>query len=260
MLGHPIGHSLSPALHRAAYRHLGLDWDYTAVDVDEVGLHDFVAALGPEWVGLSLTMPLKRAILPLLDSRDPLVEVVGAANTVLLGPQGRRGANTDVPGLVAGLAERGVTRADEATVLGGGATACSALAALAAIGVSFVQVYLRRPQAAEDLVRVAHRLGIRLSVAPWPDAQQGMVAGLVVSTVPRGVADALAHAVPPMPGTLFDVVYDPWPTVLAAQWNVRGGSVVSGLDLLVHQAVLQVALMTGLDVPLSVMREALPES
>jgi shikimate dehydrogenase len=260
VLGHPVGHSLSPALHRAAYAHLGLDWDYTAVDVDEAGLAPFLDGLGPEWVGLSLTMPLKRAVLPLLSSLDEVAEQVGAANTVLLDEAGRRGANTDVPGIVAALAEAGVTQADEATVLGGGATACSALVALARIGVSQVQAYVRRPEAVDDLRGVAGRVGLDLSVAPWADAQQGMVSGLVVSTAPAGVADELRHAVPPLPGTLLDVVYDPWPTELAAQWTVRAGTVVSGHDLLVHQAVLQVQLMTGGEVPTAVLRAALPTS
>lgn len=260
VLGHPIEHSLSPALHRAAYDALGLDWEYTTVDVDEAGLAGFVEGLGPEWVGLSLTMPLKRAVLPLLRSLDDVVGLVGAANTVLLDAPGRRGANTDVPGIVAALAEAGLTRADEATVLGGGATACSAIAALADIGVAQVQAFLRTPAAADDLRSVAERLQLDLTVAPWADAQQGLVSGLVVSTVPAGATDELRHAVPPLPGTLLDVVYDPWPTALAAQWTVRGGTVVSGHDLLVHQAVLQVELMTGRPVPLAVLRRALPTS
>lgn len=260
VLGHPIGHSLSPALHQAAYRHLGLDWDYSAVDVDEAGLAAFLDGLGPEWLGLSLTMPLKRAVLPLLDTMDETATTVGAANTVLLGSGVRAGANTDVAGMAAALSEAGVSRADEATVLGGGATACSALAALVSLGVSQVQAYVRRPESVDDLRAVAERLELSLAVAPWADAQQGMLSGLVVSTVPAGVPDDLRHAVPVLPGTLLDVVYDPWPTVLAAQWAVRSGTVVSGHDLLVHQAVGQLALMTGHAVPANVLRAALPQS
>jgi shikimate dehydrogenase len=256
VLGHPIAHSLSPALHRAAYRYLGLDWDYTAVDVDETGLPAFVAGLGPEWVGLSLTMPLKRVVLPLLDVVDEMASLVGAANTVVLGRGGRSGYNTDVPGIVGALDEAGVQSADEAAVLGGGATACSALAALSRIGVRAVQVYVRRPEASEDVRGVADQLGLELSIAPWRDAQQGLLGGLLVSTVPAGAADELVHAVPALPGTLLDVVYEPWPTELAARWTTRGGTVVSGLDLLVHQAVLQVDLMTGQSVPVSVLRAA----
>jgi shikimate dehydrogenase len=260
VLGHPVAHSLSPVLHAAAYAYLGLSWSYTAVDVDEEALPGFLAGLGPEWVGLSLTMPLKRAVLPLLSSLDEVAELVGAANTVLLSPGGRRGANTDVPGMISALQESGVDAADEATVLGGGATACSALAALSGVGVRQVQAFVRRPDDAGDLRTVAERLALDLSVAPWADAQQGLVSGLVVSTVPAGVADDLRHAVPPMPGTLFDVVYDPWPTGLAAQWTVRAGTVVSGHDLLVHQAALQVELMTGRAVPVRVLRDALSTS
>lgn len=256
MLGHPIAHSLSPLLHRAAYRSLGLDWDYSAVDVDEASLPAFLAGLGPEWAGLSLTMPLKRAVLPLLDVVEETAALVGAANTVVLGGDGRSGYNTDVPGIVAALDEAGVRGADEAAVLGGGATACSALAALSRIGVRAVQVYVRRPEAADEVRVVADQLGLGLSLAPWRDAQQGLLGGLLVSTAPAGAADEFVHAVPTLPGTLLDVVYDPWPTELAARWTTRGGIVVSGLDLLVHQAVLQVDLMTGQSVPVSVLRAA----
>ncbi len=258
VLGHPIGHSMSPRLHRAAYEFLGLDWHYEAVDVDEMQLPGFVASLGPEWAGLSLTMPLKQAVLPLLDSADEVVKLVGAANTLVFTDGRRRGANTDVPGFVAAMRDRGVT-GSEATILGGGATALAALAALSQVGVGRVQAFLRSPAAGSSLQDLAGRLDLSIDVADWTDAQQGMLAPIVVSTVPAGVTDLLVHAVPTLPGVLFDVVYDPWPTALAAQWAVRGGSVLSGHDLLVHQAVLQLRLMTGRDVPVYVLREALAQ-
>jgi shikimate dehydrogenase len=260
VLGHPVAHSLSPVLHRAAHDALGLDWDYTAVDVDEAGLAAFVEALGPEWAGLSLTMPLKRAVLPLLDEADAVVGVVGAANTLVLRDGRRYGANTDVPGMVAALRESGGHFDQEAGLLGGGATAASTLAALSELGVRAVQAFVRRPEAGAGLLDVADRVGVDLTVSRWADAAQGMVTGLVVSTVPAGAADELVHMVPTLPGTLLDVVYEPWPTALAAQWTVRGGTVVSGLDLLVHQAALQVRLMTGREVGVDVLRAALPET
>jgi shikimate dehydrogenase len=143
VLGHPVRHSLSPVLHRAAYAELGLDWTYEAVDVDAADLRDFVRSCGPEWVGLSLTMPLKLAVLPLLDEADETVTLVGAANTLVWRAGRRVGANTDVAGLVAALRERGVGGArvvPYASVLGSGATAASALAALAALGVMDVRL------------------------------------------------------------------------------------------------------------------------
>ena len=137
MLGHPIAHSLSPVLHRTAYRQLGLDWEYEAHDVDEAGLPGFLDGCGPQWAGLSLTMPLKRVVLPLLDDVSELVGVVGGANTVVMGPAGRVGHNTDVAGIVEALRDIGA-ESGPAVVLGGGATAASALAALHQLGCARV--------------------------------------------------------------------------------------------------------------------------
>ena len=218
VLGHPIGHSLSPVLHRAAYASLGLDWSYDAVDVTAEGLADFVGSCGPEWVGLSLTMPLKHAVLPLLDGVDETVTLVGAANTLVWRDGGRFGANTDVDGLVAALAERGAGpgTVERATVLGSGATAAAALAALSRMGVRQVLLVARRPEAADALRELADRVGLTLDVVGWADADLDVP--LVVSTVPAGVADALAGSVPTSAAVLFDVVYAPWPTPLAAAW------------------------------------------
>ena len=256
VLGHPVDHSLSPVLHLAAYQALGLDWSYERVDVTPEDLPAFLDSLDESWAGLSLTMPLKRDVLPLLDEFDPVAAATGAVNTVLLGDGVRRGTNTDVPGLVTSLDEHGAAHGD-AVVLGAGATARSAVAALASRGSALVTAYVRRPEAADDLSRTATDVGVSLVVRPWADAGEGLGADVVVSTVPRGVADGLAEAVPAHPGTLLDVVYDPWPTTLARAWAAGGGEVASGLDLLLHQAVRQVRLMTGLDAPVEVLRAAL---
>jgi shikimate dehydrogenase len=247
VLGSPIGHSLSPVLHRAAYAALGLQgWTYDAFDVTEDRLAGFLADLDPTWVGLSLTMPLKAAVLPLLDGASPLVEAVGAANTVLLRDGRRLGENTDVPGMVAALAAAGVAAVPAAAVLGGGATARSALAALAGV-TGEVTVYVRTPVRADALAATAEAVGLRLAVRHWSAASDGLSAPLVVNTTTAGAADTLVTAVPASVGTLFDVLYDPWPTPLAAAWAARRATVVDGLDLLVRQAVLQVGLMTGVD-------------
>jgi len=250
VLGSPIGHSLSPVLHRAAYAALGLDgWSYDAFDVTEDRLAGFLADLDPSWAGLSLTMPLKAAVLPLLDGASPLVEAVGGANTVLLRDGRRLGENTDVPGMVAALAAAGVVghgTVPAAAVLGGGATARSALAALAAV-TGEVTAYVRTPARAGALAATAEAVGMRLAVRPWSAAAEGLAAPLVVDTTTAGAADPLVAAVPGSVGTLFEVLYDPWPTPLAAAWTARRATVVDGLDLLVQQAVLQVGLMTGVD-------------
>jgi shikimate dehydrogenase len=248
VLGSPIGHSLSPVLHRAAYGALGLTgWDYAAHEVTEPELPGFLAGLGDEWAGLSLTMPLKSAVLPLLDGAAPLVEVVGAANTVLLRDGRRVGDNTDVPGMVAALAAAGTGSVPYAAVLGGGATARSALAALAAVTAD-VRAYVRTPARGSELTATAEAVGLRLTVRPWAGASEALGAPLVVNTTPAGAADLLVAQAPPAVGTLFEVLYEPWPTPLAAAWAARGGPVVDGLELLVQQAVLQVGLMTGADV------------
>lgn len=274
VLGHPVAHSLSPVLHTAAYEELGLaaEWSYSAVDVLPERLPAFLAALGPEWGGLSLTMPLKHAVLPLLVSLSPLAAAVGAVNTVLPVPGPMpgpgealswRGENTDVDGVVAALAEVGVVRAGTASVLGGGATAASALAALHRLGVAVPTVHVRSPLRAAALQAVADRLGVEVDVAPWERAWRSIADDVVVSTVPPGAADELAAALrrpvaaAATPGVLLDVVYAPWPTQLAHAWAGRGGTVVGGAVMLLHQAAGQVRAMTGQGAPVEAMRAAL---
>jgi shikimate dehydrogenase len=260
VLGSPIAHSLSPVLHRAAYAALGLDgWRYDRFEVDEAALPGFVARLDPAvWAGLSLTMPLKRAVIPLLDEITDTAASVEAVNTLVLGPDGRRrGDNTDIPGMLAALGEHGVTSVPSAAVLGAGATASSALAALARICTGEVTAYVRGPARAAEMRQWGERLGVTVRTADWGDAAKAFAEPLVVATTPAGAADHLADAVPDHPGALFDVLYDPWPTPLAAAWSARGGRVTSGLDLLVHQAVLQVEQHTGhAPAPLPAMRAA----
>lgn len=259
VLGSPIAHSLSPVLHTAAYEELGLsDWTYDRFEIDEAALPEFVEKLGPEWAGLSLTMPLKRAIMPLLDGISETAASVEAVNTVVFGPDGRRtGDNTDIPGMVAALREHGIEQVESAAILGAGATASSALAALARICTGEVVVYVRSDARAAEMRQWGERLDVEVRTEAWEDAREALTAPLVIATTPAGTTDALAGLVPERPATLFDVLYDPWPTDLAARWSVYGGAVVSGLDLLVHQAVLQVEQMTGrAPAPLAAMRKA----
>ncbi|MEU9385578.1 shikimate dehydrogenase [Streptomyces sp. NPDC048279] len=259
VLGKPIAHSLSPVLHRAAYDELGLtEWSYERFEVDETRLPGFLGQLGPEWAGLSLTMPLKRAVIPLVDEISETAASVDAVNTVVFTEDGRRlGDNTDIPGMVAALREHGIEQVDSAAVLGAGATASSALAALARICTGEVVAYVRSEERAAEMRHWGERLDVDVRTADWADAAQALHAPLVIATTPAGTTDALAAAVPERPTTLFDVLYHPWPTALAARWSMFGGAVVSGLDLLVHQAVLQVEEMTGrVPVPVDAMRRA----
>ena len=243
MVGTPVAHSLSPALHGAAYAALGLPWTYGRVELAPAELPAFLAGLGPEWAGLSLTMPLKQTVLPLLDEISELAAATGVANTMVLDGRGRYGDNTDVAGIVQALAEAGVDRAGHAVVI--------ALAALAQLGARDPLVLVREPARTGPLRAAAERLGVRpvverLSAAPLAAAD------VVISTAPRGALDGLA--LPPCPGVLLDVVYDPWPTALAKAWT---GPVVPGAAMLLHQAVHQVRLMTGCPGPVEAMRAAL---
>jgi shikimate dehydrogenase len=255
VLGSPIAHSLSPALHNAAYGYLGLAWHYGSHEVGEAGLAAFLRGLDLSWRGLSLTMPLKRAAIACVDELSDTARLVDAVNTVLIEPDGRRsGDNTDVPGMVNGLRERGVGQVSAGVVLGGGATARSALAVLRQV-TDAATVYVRTPARAQSLLSIAAELGLSCSVRPWAERYDGLTAPVVLVTTPAGASDDLADALPATPGTLLDVGYGSGATALSTSWSAAGGSVVDGLDVLVHQAVLQVRLMTGKDVPVSVLRD-----
>jgi len=259
VLGSPIAHSLSPVLHRAAYAALGLDaWTYDAIECDEAGLPGLLASCDGSWAGLSLTMPLKQAVLPLLDRAEPLAADVGGANTVVFAGGQRHGYNTDVPGVVAALAEAGVGSPAGATILGAGATACAALAALRAVGLATAAVQVRDQARAGGLLAAARRLGMTVELRAFGSEVRG--GDLLVSTVPAGAADFYAERswVPrARPSAVLDVVYHPWPTPLARAASRWGAIAISGFDLLLHQAARQVELMTGLaPAPLAPMRAA----
>jgi len=262
VLGSPIRHSLSPVLHQAAYEELGLDWSYEACEVDVAGLPAFLDGLDPVWRGLSLTMPLKRAVLPLVDEVGESARRAGAANTVLLGDGRRVGHNTDVPGAVEAVRERWTGPLSRAVLLGGGATAASVVLALADLGCRGVTLLVRDDSRAAETVAVAARhpaapeIEVRRIGGPALTSAAS-AADIVVSTIPAAAQTADVLAVAGQARVAFDVVYDPWPTPLAAQAIDRGQVLVTGLDLLVHQAVLQVELMTGVaSAPLEVMRQA----
>ncbi len=305
--GKPIAHSLSPVIHTAGYAAAGLlNWTYTAIECASSELADLVAGLGPEWAGLSLTMPLKEVALTVAGDASPAATAIGAANTLVRRPDGSWFAdNTDIPGMVRVLRDAGVTAEPAAgaaraarpsvgvpggdatraplaagssvgvpgrgaaraplaagpsvSVLGGGGTARAALAAAAGLGARSVTVVTRRPAALDELMPAAAALGLHLNRIDWSEAAAAFDADAVISTVPKGAADDLAAAVPWRPGSvLFDAIYDPWPTPIAAAATAAGVRVASGLDLLLAQALGQFEQFTGVvPAPEAAMREAL---
>ena len=262
VLGSPIRHSLSPVLHGAAYQELGLHgWHYDKIECDEPGLPRLVDGMGPEWAGLSLTMPLKRVALTVASEVSPLARAVGAANTLVFpatGPAGGRQAhNTDVAGMVAALKESGLTRIEEAVILGAGGTAQSALAAVRELGHQSPIVLVRNLARTGELRETAERLGMRPTISGSLITEPLPAADLVISTLPGGAADALSASRWKPDTMVLDVVYAPWPTPFAGSALAAGCSVVSGLTVLLHQAVAQVELMTGHPGPVEAMRTAL---
>ena len=254
VLGSPIAHSLSPTLHRAAYAALGLDWTYDRFEVTADQLPDFVAGLDPSWRGLSLTMPLKEAVLS-LGEVDPVAQRAGAGNTLILDGSSRRVYNTDVAGLAWAVRRRASGPLPRVTLLGSGATARSALLAAAGLGAATVTVVARTSAKAESLASLGRDLGLAVAVRPW--TADLPPADLVVSTVTAGAADPLALAVATSAPLVLDVVYAPWPTALATAVQRAGGTVLGGLDLLVGQALRQIELMTGQAVAAEILYAAL---
>ena len=266
VLGHPIAHSLSPVMHRAAYQHLGLNWSYEAFDVEEADLETFVAGRSAEWRGLSLTMPLKVRAVEVATEVQPLARTLNSVNTLVLEAGAVRGYNTDVLGLqqVIEGAFTGPDQPSSASVLGAGATARSAVAALAELkgrlSLESVTVCARRSEAAQHLVTLGDSLGLSVGAGTWPPTDLGAATSgdypLVVNTLPLGPAAELAAQVSPRAGLLVDVLYHPWPTPLAKRWTRGGGKAIGGVEMLVMQGVAQVELMTGQTVSPSVLRDA----
>ncbi|NYJ01573.1 shikimate dehydrogenase [Nocardioides thalensis] len=256
VLGDPVAHSLSPALHGAGYAAVGLDWWYGAVRVPAGEVEAFLASLGDEWRGLSVTAPLKREALALADAVSERAVLAGSANTLVRVDEEWHADNTDLPGAVAAVRERYDGTVSAGTILGAGATAASTGLALCELGASHVRLLARDPSRASETVEAIrrHPSGAEVEVLPLDG---GTVTGeVVVSTVP---AEAQSDAVVGLcadAGVVFEVLYDPWPTPLAAAAASRGQVVVGGLDLLVHQAALQFTAFTGVPAPLDAMRAA----
>jgi len=263
VLGSPIAHSLSPRLHRAAYGVLGLAWSYEAADVTGAVLPGYISGLGQEWLGLSLTMPLKHDIRALLDSRDELSVLTGATNTVRFSfANGERridGFNTDVGGIVRALGDSGIHRVAQAAILGGGATAASAVVAAAQLGAEHVTVLARTPERAESLRPIAAAAGIAITILPLTLASIELTqAELVLSTLPGDAAplELIGQSTLPSRSALLDVAYHPWPSRLALLWQEAEKPTISGLSMLVHQALLQIRVFVAGDPALPLDDEA----
>jgi shikimate dehydrogenase len=251
---------LSPALHTAAYLAAGLEWSYTAIECDAEGLPALLDRIRsePGWRGLSLTMPLKTAAVPLVDEVSDDVRAIGALNTIVVSDV-LRGHNTDIGGVTGALREVGVEAPRQPVVLGAGGTARAALTALRRLGAESVTVVLRDVIRGVGLVEVGERVGLDVRLAPWTDVRGALSeVDVVISTTPSGATDGLASAGAGWPDgvPLVDVLYDPWPTVLASYAESRGSSVAGGLSVLVHQAAEQFELMCGVHAPVDDMRKA----
>ena len=253
VLGSPIAHSRSPQLHLAAYRALGLDgWTYDRIECTADELPVLVAGFGPEWVGVSVTMPGKFAALRFADERTARAELVGSANTLVRSQSGWRADNTDIDGVKGALGPV----AGRAAVLGSGGTAPAVVVGLAELGVQDISVVARNLEKAARLVAIGARLGVEIR---WIELGTTLVdVDVVVSTIPADVAAQYADTVAATP-LLLDAIYDPWPTPLATAVEAAGGKVVSGLQMLLHQAFAQVEQFTGLPAPTEAMRTALAE-
>lgn len=269
VIGSPIEHSLSPVIHRAAWAQLGIDgWEYHRVEQDTDSLPGFIAGLGADCAGLSVTMPCKQAVMPLLDVIDPLASAVGAVNTVVPSSGVLAGFNTDVTGIASAVRRAcsmaGCSAPSSALVLGARATASSALAALGELGITSSTVAARRFGGPGSVVAAASRLGVTIEQVLWSDAEAvdraASSADLVISTLPASAADPLAERLRVREGQiLLDVVYSPRDTALRRAFENAGGVVAEGTDMLVFQAGAQVQLMTGRSPDTGVMREALEE-
>ncbi|OBG67921.1 shikimate dehydrogenase [Mycobacterium sp. E1715] len=256
VLGKPIAHSKSPQLHLAAYRALGLlDWTYDRIECDAERLPAVVGGFGPEWVGVSVTMPGKFAALRFADERTERAERVGSANTLVRTPAGWRADNTDIDGVAGALS----SATGPALVCGSGGTAPAAVLGLAQLGVPAITVVARNPDKAARLVELGTGIGVRTRFVNIDDDGLGTAvaaAEVLVSTIPADVAARYAGTLAAIP-VLLDAVYDPWPTPLAAAVAAAGGRVISGLQMLLHQAFTQVELFTGQPAPREAMAAAL---
>ncbi len=244
VLGSPISHSLSPLLHTIAYAELGLECEYTRIDVKSGELKGFLENCGPTWSGFSLTMPLKEEVLNFSTSISPLAARIRSANTLVQSPsQTWSASTTDVAGFTHALSAHGRDAGGGVMIIGGGATARAAVSACDGVS-SRISVMVRSLSRAKEIENSVEYSNVEF--VEWGDTNLFEMSDLIISTVPEGVSDSLVKNFPSKPsGIFFDVLYKPWPTAALKTWSDLGGQVVDGLDLLIHQAIDQVAIFSG---------------
>ena len=250
VLGSPIAHSLSPLLHKAAFKALGISGEYTAIEVKGGGLQKFLEQRGDEFDYLSLTMPLKEEVLELQSSDkvnvkvDELGKRIQSINTLVKTGDGWSATSTDGSGFVKSLVNAGYDRFERVLVLGAGGTARAVAGALDDIASS-VDVMRRSVRRSPAIAACFQK--IECSFLDWDDSADLSSYDLVVNTTPSGAADLVAENLSRnIKGLLFDVLYKPWPTLLARRWSDSGGKIISGLELLLYQGIDQLSLVTDL--------------
>ena len=255
--GYPIEHSLSPIIHEAGYKALNLDWKYEKYSLKVDELSDFISKRDKDFIGLSLTMPLKEKAVEIADSVTEMAKLVNSANTIIFKDNKVFSGNTDIYGIIQALKTNKKLDLSSPCIIGSGATARSALLALKNMGVKQVMLCARNENKILEIIDLAEKLGLRVQKIDWEQIPKAMAATTVISTLPSGAMDKFAAMGPEIPGTLLDIAYSPWPSKVALEWIFRRGFVVSGLEMLLHQAAMQFELMTGKKAPLTQMRQAL---
>ncbi|MBD3688774.1 NAD(P)-binding domain-containing protein [Nanchangia anserum] len=266
VVGDPVDHSLSPLLHRAAYAHLGLDWDYRRMRVRAGEIARVLADLDGDCVGLSVTMPHKQDLAAHLDHVDGLAQATGAINTVVSSAGMLAGFNTDVYGIVEAVrAQVGERTWPRVCILGAGATAASAMAAAIQLGCRDLSLVARAFSGPKRAAAAAHRLGVHPTLFPLAHAdtaQRALAqADLVISTLPGEAAAPIASQVKLRPDTVvLDVSYAPRPTPWERACAEAGATALSGLHMLIHQALMQVQLFSSRQVSPEILYGALEEA
>lgn len=246
VLGSPIKHSLSPLLHSKAYEFLGLQGEYRREEVGEDGLANFFTEHDEEFDYLSLTMPLKEVALTLPVVVDATAVKIQSANTLYRRSGQWHLTSTDGSGFIAALNNLGHEHFKNALVLGAGGTARAVVGALdgKADQIAVLGRTSTRREALENSVEDSTFEYLR-----WNDSPHFADYDLVVNTTPAGAADLLADSLFNGDAHLyFDVIYKPWPTVLASRWSDSGGEVINGLELLIYQGIHQLALALDSDI------------
>lgn len=260
VLGSPISHSRSPLLYRAGFAALGMkDWEFSAIDCDAAALPELVSGLSDQWAGLAVTMPGKAAAASVAATTSSQVKTLGVANTLVRRPGGWHAENTDIAGVAGSLQAAGVLPTGRVLILGGGGTARAVIAGLAQLRWDGPLIVAgRRPDSTAAALDIAGAVGLHATAISFTDdelRQTAATTSLLVSTVPAGAPDQFANTLAAIPA-LFDVVYHPWPTALAAA-GTAGRTIITGLDMLLHQALVQFELVTGRPAPAAAMRQAL---